>query len=88
MVQAPGQTAASRITGQAPAAHVALCTNLIKPSKALDRIIDQIDDVLVTNVGSVGTAIPIDTKGTGAVLNELMVLPSKTDSPGTAACFS
>lgn len=73
VVDTPGDFITANLTLTALAAHHALSTNLSIVGELLDRCVDDIDDVLVADVGIVEAVLGCDSKGTSAILDELVL---------------
>jgi hypothetical protein len=69
----------------APTMHSALSANLALPAELVDGVVDQVDHILVANVTPVDLFTTVDTKGTSAVLNQLVVLATSSNGPPAAA---
>jgi hypothetical protein len=69
----------------APTMHSALSANLALPAELVDRVVDQVNHILVANVTPVDLFTTVNTKGTSAVLNQLVVLATSSNGPPAAA---
>jgi hypothetical protein len=73
VVDAPGDIVSANSPLSTLAAHHALRANLAIVAELLDRSVDNINDVLVADVGPIEAAIRSDAKSTCSVLDELVL---------------
>jgi hypothetical protein len=76
-------------TDQAPGAlapHHALGSNLAVVAESLNRLVDDVDDVLVADVSDVYSIARVNAEGACAVLDKLVLATAAVaDRPGAAA---
>jgi hypothetical protein len=86
MVDTPSHVNASNQSSKTLASHNTSSANLSFPLKLLNRAIDQVNDVLISDMSSVHVgSSALSAESTGSILDQLVVLASSTDGPGAAA---
>ncbi|KAJ5483213.1 hypothetical protein N7530_002459 [Penicillium desertorum] len=62
-----------------------LRTNFAFPLELGNGSIDDVDNILITNIGGIYGLVALNTKSAGAILSQLMLGAGGSDCPGAAA---
>lgn len=85
MINCPSHRGVARRFSRGLTRHCTLRTNFSFPLELGDRRVDDVNNVLIANIGNIQDLAALNTKSTGAILSQLMLPAHGRDCPGTTA---